>query len=99
MKKGPLSKAEKYYIENNARSELSDLAKDLDRSEVSISKHLKTIKIKDEQVLDSSSLYVRDSNKVATIMTEAASMAADESSKKTSPPEKYRGIIHKIKED
>ena len=38
MKKGPLSKAEKYYIENNARSELSDLAKDLDRSEVSISK-------------------------------------------------------------
>ena len=98
MKKGPLSKAEKYYIENNARSELSDLAKDLDRSEVSISKHLKTIKIKDEQVLDSS-LYVRDSNKVATIMTEAASMAADESRKKTSPPEKYRGIIHKIKED
>jgi len=38
MKKGPLSKAEKYYIENNTESELSGLAKDLDRSESTISK-------------------------------------------------------------
>ena len=97
MKKGPLSKAEKYYIENNPRSELADLSKDLDRSELSISKHLKTIK-KDTEAPDSSTLYARDSNKVATIMTEAASMAADES-RKTSQPEKYRGIIHKIKEE
>ena len=99
MKKGPLSKAEKFYIENNAKSELSDLAKDLDRSELSVSKHLKTIKTKDEEVLDSSNLYARDSNKVATIMTEAASMAADESRSKTSSPEMYKTAIHKIKED
>jgi hypothetical protein len=99
MKKGPLSKAEKFYIENNARSELSDLVKDLDRSELSISKHLKTIKTEQSQIADSSNLYARDSNKVATIMTEAASMAADESRKSTSTPKKYRGIIHKIKED
>ena len=44
MKKGPLSKAEKYYIENNAQSELSTLSKDLDRSESSSSKQLKTIR-------------------------------------------------------
>jgi UDP-N-acetylenolpyruvoylglucosamine reductase len=88
MKKGPLSKAEKFYIENNARSELSDLVK-----------HLKTIKTEQSQIADSSNLYARDSNKVATIMTEAASMAADESRKSTSTPKKYRGIIHKIKED
>ena len=98
MKKGPLSKAEKYYIENNTESELSGLAKDLDRSEAAVSKHLKTIK-KNTEIPDSSNLYARDSNKVATIMTEAASMAADESRKNTSTPKKYKGIIHKIKED
>lgn len=98
MKKGPLSKAEKYYIENNAQSELSTLSKDLDRSESSISKHLKTIN-NSVQAPDSSNLYARDSNKVATIMTEAASMAADESRKNTSAPKRYKGIIHKIKED
>ena len=97
MKKGPLSKAEKFYIENNSRSEVSALAKDLDRSESTISKHLKTIN-KDPQVPSASNLYARDSNKVATIMTEAASMAADESRKTASSPQRYKGGIHKIKE-
>ena len=97
MKKGPLSKAEKYYIENNAEAEVSALAKDLDRSESSVTKHLKTVK-KPTDGPDSSNLYARDSNKVATIMTEAASMAADESRKNTSTPKRYKGIIHKIKE-
>tara|TARA_Y100000385_G_scaffold290531_1_gene364112 strand:+ start:1233 stop:1532 length:300 start_codon:yes stop_codon:yes gene_type:complete len=99
MKKGPLSKAEKFYIENNLKSELVDLSKDLGRSELSISKYLKSIKVKDEEVIDSSNLYARDSNKVATIMTEAASMAADESRKKTSTAKRYNEVIHKIKED
>jgi IS30 family transposase len=100
MKKGPLSKAEKFYIENNSRSEVSALAKDLDRSESTISKHLKTINKdpQDPQVPSASNLYARDSNKVATIMTEAASMAADESRKTVSSPQRYKGVIHKIKE-
>lgn len=98
MKKGPLSKAEKYYIENNVQSELSVLAKDLDRSESTVSKHLKTIK-KSTETPDSSNLYARDSNNVATIMTEAASMAADESRKKSSTPKRYKSVIHTIKED
>jgi|TARA_Y100000004_G_scaffold175918_1_gene215951 predicted transcriptional regulator len=98
MKKGPLSKAEKYYIENNTEAEVSVLAKDLDRSESTVTKHLKTIK-KPTDKPDSSNLYARDSNKVATIMTEAASMAADESRKKTTSPQRYKGVIHTIKED
>ena len=48
--------------------------------------------------IDSSSLYVRDKNKVATIMTEAASAAGDESRKKPSTPQRYKSVIHKIKE-
>tara|TARA_A100001201_G_scaffold86906_1_gene76597 strand:+ start:539 stop:835 length:297 start_codon:yes stop_codon:yes gene_type:complete len=98
MKKGPLSKVEKYYIENNTTSDVASLAKDLDRSEVIISKHLKTIK-QETNIPDSSNLYARDSNNVATIMTEAASMAADESRKKASSPQRYSGVIHKIKEN
>ena len=98
MKKGPLSKVEKYYIENNSKSDIADLAKDLDRSEIIISKHLNNIK-KETKTPDSSNLYARDSNKVATIMTEAASMAADESRKNTSAPKRYNEVIHKIKED
>ena len=49
--------------------------------------------------VDSSSLYVRDKNKVATIMTEAASAAGDESRKRSQMPQRYKGMIHKIKED
>ena len=55
MKKGPLSKVEKYYIENNTTSDVASLAKDLDRSEVIISKHLKTIK-QETNIPDSSNL-------------------------------------------
>ena len=49
--------------------------------------------------IDSSSLYVRDKNKVATIKTEAASSASDESRKKAKMPSRYKGMIHKIKEN
>ena len=98
MKKGPLSKVEKSYIENNEKKEITELAKSLDRSETIVEKHLQKIK-NDTDGVDSSNLYARDSNKVATIMTEAASMAADESRKKNDTPRKYVGVIHKIKED
>ena len=88
----------KYYIENNNQQPLEELAKALDRSEKIVQGFLS--KIKDETTTTmSSELYARDSNKVATIMTEAASMAADESRKKTSTPKRYKAVIHKIKED
>tara|TARA_Y100000389_G_scaffold200415_1_gene240748 strand:+ start:3115 stop:3411 length:297 start_codon:yes stop_codon:yes gene_type:complete len=98
MKKGPLSKTEKTYIEDNSESEVTDLAEHLDRSESVVSRHLEVVK-NDKEIPDSSNLYARDKNKVATIMTEAASAAGDESRKRPSMPKKYKGIIHKIKED
>ena len=98
MKKGPLSKVEKYYIENNNQQPLEELAKTLDRSEKIVQGFLSKIKSETTTTM-SSELYARDSNKVATIMTEAASMAADESRKKTSTPKRYKAVIHKIKED
>jgi hypothetical protein len=98
MKKGPLSKVEKYYIENNTQQSVEDLSKTLDRSEKIVQGFLSKIKEEDKTTI-SSELYARDSNKVATIMTEAASMAADESRKKSSTPKRYKAVIHKIKEN
>ena len=98
MKKGPLSKVEKSYIENNIEEGVIALAKSLDRSENIVQKFIKKT-TEEETKPDSSNLYVRDSNKVATIMTEAASMAADESRKEPYTPNRYRGVIHKIKKE
>ena len=107
MKKGPLSKAEKSYITINHESMTTKIMADkMDRSVHMIDKYVATFtdseKVAEETSvpgLDSSSLYVRDKNKVATIMTEAASSASDENRKKAKMPSRYKGMIHKIKEN
>ena len=53
MKKGPLSKVEKYYIENNNQQPLEELAKALDSSEKIVQGFLS--KIKDETTTPMSS--------------------------------------------
>ena len=114
MKKGPLSKAEKSYItENHESMTATIMADNMGRSVHMVDKYVATFNdsvsdLSDSEKpevknptpkLDSSSLYVRDKNKVATIMTEAASAAGDESRKKSKMPSRYKGMIHKIKED
>lgn len=107
MKKGPLSKTEKSYITKNHETMTATIMADLmDRSVHMVDKYIATLTTRSEDqaeapasILDSSSLYVRDKNKVATIMTEAASAAGDESRKKPQMPSRYKGMIHKIKED
>jgi hypothetical protein len=42
-KKGPLSKAERFYIENNRGLTVGDLCKDLDRAKNTIQKYIKTL--------------------------------------------------------
>lgn len=78
-KKGPLSKAEKFYIESHIHVELNDLCKDLDRAQSIIKKHLKTV-AKDEPVKAESVLYQQfaRNNKGSTVMTENAASLADE---------------------
>ena len=109
MKKGPLSKAERSYITINHESMTATIMADkMDRSVHMVDKYITTLEIPPSSVdqtqtsvstPDSSSLYARDKNKVATIMTEAASAAGDESRKKSQMPQRYKGMIHKIKED
>ena len=43
-KTGPLSKEEKTYIEDNKAKSADSIAKDLDRSENIVNKHLTTVK-------------------------------------------------------
>ena len=42
-KKGPLSKAEKFYIENHIDLSIGSLCKDLDRAKSTVNKFLKTL--------------------------------------------------------
>ncbi len=51
-KKGPLSKSEKQYIEDNQGLAADEIAEELDRSEKSVSKHL--AKLAEQQALDES---------------------------------------------
>ena len=94
-KKGPLSKKEKAYIEENKTLPVGELAEELDRSEASINKHIATLKDDD-----------RNQKYGATIMTENASMAGDATKGRRQPeekevnvPKRHRGAIHKIKGD
>jgi uncharacterized protein YdaU (DUF1376 family) len=105
-RKGPLSKVDKFYIDNNSGLTSEELASDLDRSVSTISKHRKTrtkhlASIKE----DTKSSVVGDlmGNKTAsqkrkgvTIMTPAASELSDE--KKSTPLSKNSdSVVHRIK--
>jgi hypothetical protein len=95
MKKGPLSKTEKEFIDNNKSMNIKDISKKLDRSEKVLSKYMK---ITDTP---NNNLFATKPERGVVVMTESASMAADESRpKRTNMPQRYQdGVIHTIKKD
>ena len=99
MKRGPLSNKEKKFIDSNGSMSTQEIATKLERSVSVVSKYVEIQK--DQQTTPIHNLFARKKDRGVTVMTEAASMTADENkSKKTvTPPKRYRGIIHKIKED
>ena len=103
-KKGPLSKKEKAYIEENKTLSVEELSEKLDRSEASINKHIATLKDDDKSQSIAGQQFARNEKYGATIMTENASMAGDATKGKRQPEEKevniakrHRAAIHKIK--
>lgn len=74
-KKGPLSKAEKFYLENHSENDIDSLCKDLDRAKSSVKKFLDTLPKKKEDSL----LYQQfgRNDKGSTVMTQSASEMAD----------------------
>jgi len=97
MKKGPLSNKDKKFIDDNISMDIATVAKKLDRSLSSVQKYIKENYQTTESAIHS--LFARKPDRGVTVMTEAASMAADEK-KKTPPasPQRYTAIIHKIKD-
>lgn len=85
-KKGPLSKAEKFYIENHTDLGVVELCKDLDRAQSTVKKFLGTLPTdsntttsKQENSKGSiSDHFARNEEGGATIMTPNASIMADE---------------------
>jgi len=103
--KGPLSKIEKFYIENNRDKTVSELAKDLGRHQKTITKHIDSIEVKKEHIAKSKDeenqiageLMARNEKYGVAIMTQEASMAGEGTSepKNTFNPD----IMSKIKDD
>ena len=105
-KKGPLSKKEKTYIEENRSLAAEELAEELNRSEASVRKHIATLKSEDNPQSLAGQLMARNEKYGVTIMTENASMAGDATKGKRQPSEeevnvakRHRGSIHIIKGD
>lgn len=104
-KTGRLTKVEKFYIENNSDKSVGDLAKDLNRSETVINKHINE---KDSGHLDSAQdqkstvgeLMGHKEDRGVTIMTPAASELADETRPiRVENSTRYTNAIHIIKKD
>ena len=103
--KGPLSKVEKFYIENNKGKTVSELAKDLGRNQKTIAKHIDSIEVAKEHIakskneggLTAGELMARNEKYGVAIMTQDASMAGEGTSepKSTFNPD----IMSKIKDD
>tara|TARA_R110002051_G_scaffold33434_2_gene74962 strand:+ start:231 stop:530 length:300 start_codon:yes stop_codon:yes gene_type:complete len=99
MKKGPLSKKEKQFVDENKSMSTEDIASKLERSVKVISRY---VEITDqEDPTRTSELFARKEDRGVTVMTEAASTAGDENKaqRKSTTPKRYQGVIHKIKED
>jgi|MDSZ01.2.fsa_nt_gb hypothetical protein len=96
MKKGPLSNKEKSFIDDNNNMELEDIAEKLDRSVSVITKYIKSTDVD----TPTHGLFARKKDRGVTVMTESASSQGDENKqkRKPTPPKRYTGIIHKIKE-
>lgn len=78
-KKGPLSKAEKFYIENHLAKPIDELCKDLDRAKSTVSKYLKTVAVDETQKAETL-LYQQfaRNNKGSTVMTQNAAEMSDQ---------------------
>ena len=109
MKKGPLSKEDKAFIDGNSDMSAEDLSKKLKRSKSSVEKYVATLnkrttKTKTTEATEENSdvnLFARKEDRGVVVMTEAASMSADSSKSNSSSlkANRYRDIIHKIREE
>ena len=100
MKKGPLSKSEKEFIDKNLSQDLESLSKELNRSTSIIQKYMDG-SAKPKRQTNTYNLFARKEDRGVTIMTQQASIASDENkdSRAASTPERHKKAIHKIRNE
>jgi uncharacterized membrane protein len=112
MRKGPLSKADKAYIEKRAgKDNAIKIAKKLDRNVELVEKHISTIVVEapepaveapasdQPQMPKVMDVIARRPERGVVVMTEAASMACDklrEQRPAKQPSSRYKNCIHKF---
>ena len=98
-KKGPLSKAEKFYIENkHNETKIDILCKELDRAKSVVRTHIAKCKKENNTNTpqDISSQFASNDNG-ATVMTPNASEMADSMRNKSSEPTRHNSCTTRIK--
>jgi|694.fasta_scaffold09695_16 hypothetical protein len=98
-KKGPLGKAEKFYVDNNLEMSIDSLCKDLDRSKSTIEGYIKSIVIK-ETTKAETLLYQQfaRNNKGSTVMTPNASELSDSKRSQSTKKISRASCVAKIRE-
>jgi len=103
--KGPLTKVEKFYIDNNQNQSVKELATDLSRTEKAVQKYLDTLSSDDtEHIAKSKSdapsvgdMMIKNEKYGVSVMTQEASMAGEDLCKKKGKFDP--DVMHKIKDD
>lgn len=111
-KTGKLTKIEKFYIDNNLDMSVSDLAKDLNRTETIVEKHRPSSDTPQGHITKANhypktktvnDLMGHKESRGVTIMSPEASQIADETRakrlSKMNIADRHKGSIHIIKED
>ena len=104
-KTGKLTKIEKFYIDNNSDMTVEDIAKDLNRTENAIKKHIGEsadtghVDTTREEGSTVGDLMGHKEGRGVTIMTQAASEMADETRPvRVQNAKRYSDAIHIIKD-
>ena len=97
-KKGPISKIESFYIDNNRDKDIAEIAVDLDRSVASIEKYLKknVTEAPRQTSVKAGDQFARN-DRGSVVMTENASQMSD--AKRNSVIKKPTNCVTKIKQD
>jgi hypothetical protein len=105
MRKGPLSNKDKKFIQGNLDMNIAELAGDLDRSEKAVKQYVNELAEQSppppEETL-AMQQFGRNKKYGAVVMTENASTMSDETRSKPKQLDeirKYRGAIHRIREE
>ena len=97
-KKGPISKIESFYIDNNRDKDIAEIAVDLDRSVSSIEKYLKknVTEAPRQTSVKAGDQFARN-DRGSVVMTENASQMSDE--RRKTVIKKPSHCVTKIKQD